>query len=197
MAKKRQRKKYEFRPDKQKSNLIDKLYLTQKQRLSLLKWALYGAVLLVLSVLQDVVLSKGHLWDATTDLVPCAILLICILEGADSGSVFTLVASLFYLFSGTAPGAYTVALLTLLGVGAALFRQNFLRKGFGAAMICTAGSYLLYVLIVFALGLFMGLTIFSRLPVFLLSAGLTFVTAPILYPVVLSIGKIGGETWKE
>ena len=197
MAKKKQRRKYEFRPDKQQTNLIDKLYLTQKQRQSLLKWTLYAAVLLVLSIVQDTMLSKVHFFRATTDLVPCAILLICVIQGAQSGCLFSLIASMLYAFSGTAPGEYTIALLTLLGVGAALFRQNFLRKGFSAAMLCTAVAFALYELLVFAVGLLMGQTILSRAPVFLVSTGLTLLTAPLIYPIAVSIGKIGGETWKE
>ena len=201
MAKKKQmkfrRKQYEFRPDNQQTNLIDQLYLTQKQRQMLLKWSLYAAVLLVLSVVQDTMLSKIHFWGATTDLVPGAILLICVLQGAESGSIFTLIASMLYVFSGTAPGAYSIALLTVLGVGAALFRQNFLRKGFSAAMLCTGVALVLYELLVFAVGLLMGQTIFSRLPVFMVSTALTFATVPLVYPAVVSIGKIGGETWKE
>ena len=42
------RKKYEFQPDKQGAGFFSKLYLTRKQRLSLLRWCLYALVLLVL-----------------------------------------------------------------------------------------------------------------------------------------------------
>ena len=41
------RKKYEFQPDKQGAGFFSKLYLTRKQRLSLLRWCLYALVLLV------------------------------------------------------------------------------------------------------------------------------------------------------
>lgn len=195
MAKKR--RKYEFRPDKPKSNFFNKLYLTQKQQKSLLKWALYGVVLLVLSVVQDTILSQADFFGTTTDLVPCGMLLICVLQGVESGGLFTLIASVLFVFSGTAPGAYVIAVLVLLGIGAAAFRQAFLRKGFSAAMLCTGVVFLVYELVVFFVGLGMGLTTFARIFRFLVTAGLTFATAPILYPIVLSIGKIGGETWKE
>ena len=191
------RKKYEFRPDKPKTSFLSKLYLTQKQRQSLLKWGLYGFCLLILSLLQDVVLCKMDFFGATTDLVPCAILLICVLVGTESGSVFTLVASALFVFSGTAPGEYAMALITVLGVGAAMFRQSFLRSGFSATMLCTAVAYGLYEMVVFFIGLFMGLTTFDRIFGFVITAGLTFITAPILYPVFRVIGKIGGESWKE
>ena len=65
-------KKREFQADKPHASLLDKLYITPKQRLSLLKWLLIGVILLILSVLQDVVLCRFRILGATTDLVPCA-----------------------------------------------------------------------------------------------------------------------------
>lgn len=194
---KRKKRKYEFRPDKQSSGILNKLYLTQSQRHSLLKWTLYGAVLLVLSLVQDTMLCKLRIFGATTDLVPCAILLICIIQSIDSGSVFVLVASALYVFSGTAPGTYSMAYLTVLGVAAVIFRQAFLRKGFSAAMLCTSVVFAVYELAVFFTGFFMGLAPFDRIISFVITAVITFVTAPILYPIVVAIGKIGGESWKE
>ena len=109
-------RKYEFKPDKPRLGWLDTLVLTQKQRRSLLKWLLYGLVLLVLSILQDVLLSRLRLWGGTTELVPCGIFLICVLEGMERGSVFSLVASLLYLFSGSAAGAYSVVFITVVAV---------------------------------------------------------------------------------
>ena len=94
-------KKQEFRPDKPSTTLLSHLILTQKQQKTLLKWVFYGAFLVFLSVIQDVLLSQVRLLGATTELVPCAIFLICILEGTHTGSVFSLIAGLLYLFSGT------------------------------------------------------------------------------------------------
>ena len=78
-------KKYEFKPDKPRSGFLNKLFLTQKQRRSLLKWSLYAAVLIVVSLLQDVVLCRMDIHGATTELVPCAIFLVCIMEGVETG----------------------------------------------------------------------------------------------------------------
>ena len=99
------KRKYEFRPDKTGTSLLSKLYLTPKQRLSILRWVLYALLLVVLSVVQDVILSKAHLFGATTDLVPCAIILICVELGAETVALFALIAALLYQFSGPAPGS--------------------------------------------------------------------------------------------
>ena len=190
-------KKYEFKPDKPRSGWLTRLHLTQLQRRALLKWSLYGLVLLVLSVLQDVILCRFSLYGATTELVPCGIFLICLLEGSERGSVFALVASLLYLFSGTAPGPYAMVSIIILAVVMTAFRQGYLQKGFSAAMLCTGVAMVVYELAVFAIGLFLGLTLPSRLTGFLITAALTMLAAPILYSLLLSIGTIGGETWKE
>lgn len=189
--------KKEFKADRPYSGFWGKLHLTQKQRKGFLKWTLYGVLLLVLSLLQDVVLCRMRLFGATTELVPVAIFLICVLEGAESGSVFALVASLLYLFSGTAAGTYSMLFITALAIGVTIFRQAYLQKGFGAALICVFAAMLGYELLQFAMGLFLNLTISSRWIGFLMTTLLSCIAIPVLYPIALSIEKIGGETWKE
>lgn len=190
-------KKYEFKPDKSQGNLLSHFLLTERQRKSLLKWGLYGAFLLVLSVVQDVLLSRVRLAGATTELVPCAIFLVCILEGTEQGSVFALIASVLYLFSGTAPGPYSMVFITGLSVGVSIFRQAFLQQGFSAAMLCTCVAMVVYTVANFAFGLFLGLTILPRFPGFLITAGLSLLAVPVLYPVLQAISKLGGQSWKE
>ena len=191
------RLKNEFKSDKPYSGFLGKLYLTKKQRKGLLKWSLYGAFLVLLSLLQDVVLCRLRLLGATTELVPVGIFLICIIEGVESGCVFVLVSSLAYLFSGTAAGPYSMVFITVLAIGVTIFRQAFLQKGFGAAIVCAGTATLTYQLLQYVMGLFLGLTIPVRIVGFLMTALLSMLTIPALYPVALSIEKIGGEVWKE
>lgn len=187
-------KKYEFKPDKQRS-VLTKLVLTRLQQRSVLKWALYALVLVVLSVLQDVLLCRVRLFGATTELVPCGIFLICLLEGMHHGCVFALVASLLYLFSGSAAGVYAIVFITVLAVAVSFVRQSYLQKGFAAAMLCTGAAMLVYELATFFIGLFLGLTTFPRIGSFCLTAMLTMLAAPVIYPVLLAIG--GGDAWRE
>lgn len=190
-------KKYEFKPDKPRSGWLSKLYLTGLQRKALLKWSLYGLVLLVLSVLQDVILCRFHLFGATTELVPCGIFLICVLAGTEQGSLFALISAALYLFSGTASGPYSMVFITVLAIGVCILRQAFLQKGFAAAMLCTALAMVLYLLLNFFIAMFLGLTYMGRIGGVFITAVLSLIAAPILYPLLLSIGSIGGEAWKE
>ncbi|MBQ3251935.1 MAG: hypothetical protein IJB02_01665 [Oscillospiraceae bacterium] len=190
-------RKYEFKPDKPQISLADRLYLTKKQRKQLLKWSLYALVLLFLSVVQDVLLSRVRLFGATTELVPVGIVMICLLEGLETGSVFALVSACLYQFSGTPGGTYSIVFITFYCVLVTLLRQAYLQKGFLPALLCTAVAMILYEGSVFAIGLFLGKTTPDRVLGFAVTAGLSLAVAPVLYPVTLSIGKIGGEVWKE
>lgn len=191
------RKKHEFRPDPTDSGLASRLHLTKKQRFSLLRWTLFSLYLLLLSLSQDVIFSRVQILGATTDLVSCGIFLICILREPESGGLFALLAATFYFFTGTAPGAYTIALLPILGMLMNIVRHILLRKSFGTALLCTGICVMLYELIVFAAGLFLGSTTPDRLMRFITTGLLSIALIPLMYPVVVSIGKIGGESWKD
>lgn len=191
------RLKKEFKEDRSQSGFWSKLYLTPKQRKSILKWVLYSLLLVLLSVLQDVVLCRFRLWGATSELVPVGIFLICLIEGAESGSVFALAASVIYLFSGAAAGPYTIVIITVLSVGTVIFRQAYLQKGFGAALLCAGVAMFGYELLQYLMVLFLHLTQPGRIVGFLVTACLSVLAIPFIYPVALSIEKIGGETWKE
>lgn len=193
----RMAKKYEFRPDRPQNNWLSKLHLTVLQRKAILKWSLYGLSLLVLSLVQDVILCRFRLFGATTELVPVAIFLICVLSGTEQGSLFALISSCLYLFSGTAPGPYSMVFLVFLATFASIFRQAFLQKGFAAAMLCTAIAMTLYVFLNFLIGMFLGLTTFARIAGVAITIALSLLPAPVFYPIFLSIGSIGGEAWKE
>lgn len=188
-------KKYEFKPDKPYSGFWGKLLLTRLQRRGVLKWSLYALVLVALSVLQDVLLCRVRIFGASTELVPCGIFLICILEGMERGSVFALIASLIYLFSGSAAGVYSIVFITALAVGVSWLRQSYLQSGFGAAMLCTGIAMLVYEVAVFAIGAFLGMTTLSRIGSFCVTALLTMLAAPVIYPVLKAIG--GGDIWRE
>jgi hypothetical protein len=121
--------------------------------------------------------------------------MICLLEGLDRGSVFALCGSLFYLFSGSAAGVYSIVFITALAIFATWLRQSWLQKGMGAALICTAGAMLAYEIMVCAIGAFLGLTSLARIGSFCFCAVLTMVVAPLIYPVIKAIG--GPDIWKE
>lgn len=191
------KRKYEFKPDRTDGGTLKKLYLTPTQRKQILKWGLISAVLVGLSLLQDVVLSQVQIYEATFDLVVCGILLCAMFFEPEQAAIFTLISSVIYYFSGTAPGTYAIALITGLGTLLCIFRHGYLQKCFSATMLCAGVGMIAYELLVFFIGWFLGSTTFGRIRVFALCGFLSFAVMPLLYPVFLSISNIGGETWKE
>ena len=191
------KKKYRFRPDPTGAGIWNKLYITPQQRKIALKWGLYGMVCLACLILQDAFLGRVRLFGGYADLAPAAIILICVMQGAQSGCLFALFSSMVFVFSGSAPDTLAIGFITVYGVLAALFREQFLRRGFGSAWMCTAAAVLAYEVSVYLLGLFFALTYPGRIGVFLMTALVTTLAVAALYPLLGWIGKIGGETWKE
>lgn len=191
------KRKYEFRPDKTQASLLNKLYLTPKQRLTILRWVLYAVLLTALSVIQDVILCQISIFGATTDLVPCAIILICVQLGAERASIFSLIAALLYKFSGTSPGYYVIALIPLLGILAAMVRQNLFRKTLSSTLLCACIAVVLYEATVLGFGLLFQNTTLLRAPRFLLTGAYSMVSFFILYPLTNAIERIGEKTWKN
>lgn len=191
------KRKHEFRPDRTETGTLNKLYITPLQRRSVLKWLLMALLLTAVCVVQDVILSKVYLYGALFDLVPAVLLLACVIQDPEIGSVFILAGSALYWFSGSAPGTYVIALLTVIGVVLGIFRHCYLHSTFGSAFLCAAAGMMLYKVSIFAIGAFLGYTTGAYFTRFLISGGLSVAVMPLFYPVLTAIYKIGGEPWNE
>lgn len=188
---------YEFKPDALGSSWIKRLYLTRQQRMTFLKWFLFALVSLAMLVMQDVIFSRFQFLGATTDLAPATIILISVMVGLENGSMYVLIASALYWFSGSAPGAYCIALLCVYTIAVLLFRQTYWRSGFGATIVCTGAALMLYEMSVFLAGILMGLTQWGRFYRFVLAGAMSFALILPLYPLCLRIDQIGGNPWKD
>lgn len=194
---KRRKKVYEFKPDRQETGILKQLYLTRLQRKQILKWTVLGALCILMLTIQDVMMSQFRFSGATTDLAVAAIFLIGLYEGTENGSLFAMIASIVYLFSGSSPGAQCIALIACPVVVLNLVRQSLWRRSGGSILLCTCAGIVFYEMMNFLFGMFQGITIWDRAGVFALVAVFTCIAAFPLYPIVKQISKIGGETWKE
>ena len=190
-------KKYEFQPDKPYATWLSKLQLTPQQQKQVLKWVLYTFILLILSLAQDVVFCRFRLYGGTSELVPCGIFIISIMEGTQKGAAFALIASIFYLLSGSAPGPHMLVLITVMAIVTAALRQTYLHPRFPALLLCVALCMAVYELGIFAFCLLLGQVTADRYLTFVVPAVTSLAAVPIIYPFAKLIGKIGGETWKE
>lgn len=193
----KRRKDLDFKPDVQKATWVKTTKLTKQQQLRLVRWVLYVLTVVACLVVQDVLMSQFSIFGATTDLPACAILLITVIEGTEIGSIFVLIASLLYYFSGNAPTAFCIGLMTFFGIGATLFRQMFWHRSKGSIILCSAIALTGYEIGLFVVGLTSGLTHWGRLPAFALTALLSCLVLIPLYSLIYKIGLIGGNTWKE
>lgn len=191
------RPKPDFKPDTEEFNIWKFLHLTQVQRDRMLKWGLYIGLILGMIMVQDVIMSQITFFGGTTDLAVCIILLITVIEGIETGSVFVLLASCFYYFSGSSPGPYAVGFLTFLGIGACLFRQLFWHRNQGSIVLCAGTALMLYEIATFGIGVFLELTRWDRFESFLVTGGISVAVMIPLYNLINAIGQIGGNTWKE
>ena len=187
----------EFRQDSLGTGFLKKLYMTKQQRLRLLRWGSYILSCLVALLIQDDILSRLPIWGARIDLPATVIILITVIEGTESGSLFVLIASTLYFFSGSAPGPYTVAAMTVFGIGATLLRQLYWHRSRGAILLCAGMAMMLYEITMFGGAIFMGLTHWGRLGRFLLTGLYGCILMIPLYPLLHKFGSIGGHTWKE
>ena len=197
LQQRRDRKQMDFRPDTTTATWGKTLRMTQQQRLRLSKWLLYILTIVLSLVIQDVIMSQVSIFGATTDLAVCAILLITVIEGTEVGSLFVLIASTLYYFSGTAPGAYSIALMSVLGIAATMFRQMYWHRSKGSIILCSAIAVAGYEMGLFVVGIMSELTLFSRVGSFLLCAAFSCAALIPMYPLIYKIGLIGGNTWKE
>ena len=191
------KKEPDFKPDAKVATFAKTARLTRLQRLRLGKWALYILTIVLCLVVQDVLMSQLNLLGATTDLAVSAILLITVIEGTEVGSLFVLIASTLYYFSGTAPGAYAIGLMTFLGIAAVLLRQMYLHRSKGSIILCAGLAQMGYELGLFVVGIASELTLWGRLHSFVLTGIYGILTMVPLYPLIYKIGLIGGNTWKE
>ena len=197
MAKRRRKQVYEFKPDREETALLKRLYLTRLQRKQILKWGSHAALCVLMLTVQDVIMSQFRFSGATTDLAVCAIFLIGLYEGTENGSLFAFIASMVYLFSGSSPGAQCIALISCTTVVLNLLRQIYWNRSGGSILLCTCTGIVVYEMLNFLFGVFVGSTIWARAGVFALVAVMTCICAFPLYPLVKLISKIGGDTWKE
>ena len=193
----RNRASMDFKPDVQKATWLKTTRLTKQQQLRLTKWVLYVLTVVACVILQDVIMSQISIFGATTDLPACAILLITVIEGTEIGSLFVLAASTLYYFSGNAPTAFCIGLMTFFGIGATLFRQMYWHRSKGSLILCSAIALAGYELGLFVVGISSVLTHWGRLPVFGLTIVFSCLAMIPLYSLICKIGLIGGNTWKE
>lgn len=172
--------------------MLDKLYITPRQWLHILRWFLYSLLLLFVMMLQTVVLGNRTMLGVHPHFVPIVIACVCLQEGPERGGLFALLASVFWCLSGADFGTVSIVMLTLVPVLGSVLCKALFANRFLPCLLVTLATLLLEQSAIFLLKFIFGdmdgiLFLTELLPCVLVSM-LAFVP---VYFLVKSIEKIG------
>lgn len=172
--------------------MLDKLYITPKQWLHILRWTLYALLLLLAMMLQTVVFGGRTIFGTHPDLVPLVIVCVCLREGAERGGTFALLASLFWYLAGAEQGSICIAVLTIVPVVGSLLCRAMLASRFVPCFVIALVTLFLEQTVMFALKYFFdGLAGIWFLRELLPCVAVSMLFQPPIYWLVGRIGKIG------
>lgn len=172
--------------------MLDKLYITPKQWLHILRWTLYSLVVLLAMMLQTVVQGNPPLLGVRLDLVPAAIVCVCMREGPERGGLFALLSSLIWCLSGADHGSISIAVLTVIPVLSGLLCRTVLVNRFVPCLLTTLIALFLEQGTVFLLSYFLdGMAGFLFYTKLLPCVFLSLLSQPVIYLLVKRIEKIG------
>ena len=178
---------------------LQKLRITRQQWKIIFKWALYTVAFIATVVIQGVILNRQPLFGVRVNLVPYFIGCVCIVEGADAGSVFALIVSLAWALSGGDLGFVSILVLTLGGMALGIAMDNLLRDHIGTCIACCFVLCLVHESAIFLLRLFLH-TVTPRqyLRICLPGTLLGLPSSVIFYYLFGLIHRVGGgSAWNE
>ncbi len=176
---------------------LQKLRITRQQWRIIFKWALYALAFIATVVIQGVILNRHGLLGVKVNLIPYFVGCVCIIEGADAGSVFALIVSLAWALSGGDLGFVSILVLTLGGMALGIAMDNLLRDHIGTCIACCFVLCLVHESAIFLLRLFLH-TVTARQYFRILVPGvlLGILSCPAFYYLFRLIHRVGGgRTW--
>ncbi len=172
--------------------MLDKLYITPRQWLHILRWVLYTLLFLLAMMMQTVIFGNRTLFGAHPDFVPVVITCVCLREGPERGGLYALLCSLIWCLSGADQGSVCIAVLTVLPILGSLLCRAVLSNRFVPCLGLTFLTLFMEQTVMFLLRYFFGTmdgSLFWRtlLPCVLVS----MLAQPAVYFLVKRIAKIG------
>lgn len=173
--------------------MLDKLYITPRQWLRILRWGLYSLLFLLAMLTESSVFGRHTLLGVHPQLAAVVAVCVCFREEAERGGLFALLATLIWCLSGASYGSLNIAVFTIVPVAGTLVCRNILMKRFIPCLLTALAALLLQQLVIFALGYFLNGVGLRYLFVELLPCvGVSLLFQPLLYWLVSCISRIGG-----
>ena len=165
-----------------------------KQYRRAMSWVLYALMVVTAFLLQSVVFGSNIFFTYKLDLLPVAAISAALFLGAERGSLFCLLAGVFYCFTGADMGPVVLVGLTLCGALAGGVCQAYFKKHLIPCALFAALALALCDGSIFLLKLYFRQT---QLPVLtetvLPGLGLSLASVLLFFPVSWGIARIGGE----
>ena len=166
--------------------------MTQRSR-NLIMWGLYALLFLAVLLVQTVVFGRMRFFGVKLNLMPVVIVCVGLWTGHEAGGLFGLLAALAWFLTGADDGSLSIVSFTLSGILAGWACDNlFRRRLFPCLVLCLAALLahegVLFLLKFFLEGADSALALW--VPV---TAGLSLLTAPVIYLLSKAIGKAGGN----
>lgn len=172
--------------------MLDKLYITPRQWLHILRWTLYALLFLLAMMIQTVVLGNRPIFGITPDLITVVIVCVCLREGPEQGGLFALLTSLFWCLSGADGGSISIAVLTILPVLGSILCRSVLNNRFLPCLLMTALTLLGLHCAIFGIRYFIdGIKASLFVEKLLPCVGISLLTQPPVYWLVKQIHRIG------
>lgn len=179
---------------KEGAAVLDKLYITPRQWLHVLRWTLYFLLFLLAMMIQTVVLGNRTVLGANPDFISVVIVCVCLREGPEQGGLFALLTSLFWCLSGADGGSISIAILTILPVLGSILCRSVLNNRFLPCLMVSAVTLLALHSAIFGLKYFFdGVRAALYVEKVLPCLGVSLFAQPPVYWLVKQIHRIGDK----
>lgn len=156
-----------------------------------LMWTLYGALFLLLTVVQTVIFGRTLFFGVKLSLIPVCVACVAMHCGAENGALYGLCCGTFWCFTGTGGGALHIALLTICGAIIGYLCDRYLIRQFVSALLMCLLALLICQSVLFLFQCYLGAVGLHGILQLPIQIGLSLAACPLLYLCAWAIRKVG------
>ena len=158
-----------------------------------LMWTLYGALFLLLAVLQTVVFGRPRFFGVKLSLIPVCVACVAMLAGAEAGALYGLCCGAVWCFTGAGGGAMHIVLLTVCGAVIGYLCDRYLVRRLLSAVLMSLLALVFCQTILFLLQCYLGTIRISTAYTLPIQIGLSLLSCPLIYLGAWAIRKVGAK----
>ena len=167
--------------------------MNQKYR-NYIMWALYALLFLLVMLVQTTVFGRVRFYGVKLNLMPVVMVCIAMGVGHEAGGLFGLVAAVVWFAAGADDGVLAMVSFTLMGILAGYLCDAVFSRRFLPAFFLTLGALVFHEGAVFLLKYYLEGAAGELIRWVPVSAGLSVLACPVIYPAAKAIRKVGGRS---